>query len=138
MSNSKKLDKTLRRYNKSRPKLGKEDIPTIKELAKIQITTSELASYFEVCEATIKNFLQKEPEAREALEAGREYGKMSLRRWQLDAARKGNSKMLEWLGKVYLKQKEEQDINYTQKTEYNFSDDDVKRIAKAVIEEEDE
>ena len=41
MSNPKNLDKTLRRYNKSRPKMGKEDITTIKELAKIQITITE-------------------------------------------------------------------------------------------------
>jgi len=72
----------------------------VQDLASIGCKVNEIARLLDVSEDTLHR--------RFALEMakGKENLKMSLRRWQLEAAKKGNVAMLIWLGKQYLEQKE--------------------------------
>jgi len=69
----------------------------------MQATQSEIAAWFGVSRPTIER-RAREPQFREAMEHGYARGRISLRRWQFQAARKLNPTMLIWLGKQYLGQ----------------------------------
>ena len=70
------------------------------KLAKMGCPTTEIAAWFECTQITIENrFSNIIIKARADL-------KQSLRRWQLQAAEKGNVVMLIWLGKQMLGQTE--------------------------------
>ena len=74
----------------------------IVELAKLQCSNEEIASVMGVSADTIVNNFS------EAISRGREMGKVSLRKAQWDKAVKdGNPQMLVWLGRFYLRQREE-------------------------------
>jgi len=61
-----------------------------------------------------ENLLRRK--ARQALDQGRAQLQKSLRRKQLEMARRGSVPMLIWLGKQYLGQRDRQDILQTQRT----------------------
>ena len=70
----------------------------VEELATTFASYKELAEFFGVREQTFRdNF-------RENVTKGRANTKMSLRQWQLAAAKSGNTSMLIWLGKNILGQ----------------------------------
>lgn len=89
------------RVGAGRPKL-EVDHKIIFDLAKIHCTDEEIATLCKLSVDTlVKNF-------SEPLKAGREEGKASLRRHQIRLVEEQNStSMAIWLGKCYLKQKEE-------------------------------
>ena len=70
------------------------------------------------------------------IEKGRSKLKMSLRQWQLDAARKGNVVMQIWLGKQYLGQTDKIEESVTQaitqqvvyETTFNIIEDDQTQV----------
>lgn len=76
------------------------DYELIEKLAMIQCTQEEIASCLKVNVSTLK----RDERFCTLFKQGQEQGKMSLRRWQYDAAKKGNSAILIWLGKQYLGQ----------------------------------
>ena len=76
------------------------DYELIEELAMIQCTQEEIASCLKVNVSTLK----RDEKFCTIYKQGQEQGKKSLRRWQFDAAKKGNSAILIWLGKQYLGQ----------------------------------
>ena len=78
------------------------DYDIVAELASIQCTIDEIASVLKISRQT----LHKDDQFLYIYKQGIEDGKKSLRRMQWDAARKGNTTMLVWLGKQYLGQKE--------------------------------
>lgn len=81
----------------------KIDLAEVEKLARLQCTCDEFAGWFGVSKRTwIKHAKRKE--VREAIERGRERGKCSLRRAQLQTALKGNPALLIWLGKQMLGQ----------------------------------
>lgn len=87
----------------------KQFIPDLKEvekLCRLNCTDDELASYFGFCRKTIERERKSNTAFNEAIEKGKNYGKLSLRRKQIAIANDGNPTMLIWLGKVYLKQRE--------------------------------
>ncbi len=96
---------------RGRPKLvlnqlGKEIVESV---AQCHCTEDEIASILDVSLDTLKT--KENAEAfSECIKKGREYGKASLRRWQFEKAKKGNTTMLIWLGKQILGQKEKIDI----------------------------
>jgi hypothetical protein len=47
----------------------------------------------------------------DVIKEGRANGKMSLRRWQWEACKKGNSALLIWMGKQHLNQKDKQEVS---------------------------
>jgi hypothetical protein len=81
----------------ARPK-AKIDPEEVFKLASIGCKVKEIADWFGVIDDTISNRFSGE------LEKGRASLKMSLRRWQLEAAKNGNATMLVWLGKQMLGQ----------------------------------
>lgn len=90
------------------PKLTADErtISIIEGLARIQCTKEEAAAVLKVCEDTFEKFLGDHEKAAEAWASGRPNGKASLRRMQFEAARKGNTTMMIWLGKQYLGQRD--------------------------------
>lgn len=75
----------------------------VEKLASIGCKTEEIADHFKCSTDTIQRRFAAE------LIKGRADLHMSLRRWQLEAARKGNVVMQIWLGKQYLKQRDKSD-----------------------------
>lgn len=81
----------------ARPKANVDPVQ-VEKLASIGCTNSEIASFFDVSQDTIERRFAGE------LRKGRDNGKIRLRKWQLQAAEKGNVVMLIWLGKQMLGQ----------------------------------
>lgn len=81
----------------ARPKL-EIDAEQVRKLAAMHCTTQEIAAFFDCSRDTIEGRFSAE------LNKGRQQGKMQLRDWQLQSARKGNVAMLIFLGKQYLGQ----------------------------------
>lgn len=68
-------------------------------------TQEEMAAWFNCSVSTIEKRLQ-EPTFRDAYEAGRALGRLSVRREQLELMKKGNATMAIWLGKQLLGQRD--------------------------------
>ena len=83
----------------ARPRL-KIDPKLVQDLAALGCKTNEIAVTLGCSTDTIERRFAAE------LAKGRENLKISLRRWQLEAAKKGNVAMLIWLGKQMLGQTE--------------------------------
>jgi hypothetical protein len=83
------------------------DEKLVERLAAIGCTDREIATLLEVSE----NLLRRR--CRAALDRGRTRLKKSLRRKQIELAKKGNVPMLIWLGKQYLDQRDRQDVTHS-------------------------
>jgi hypothetical protein len=81
------------------------DLADWEKLHAMQSTMEEIAGFFSVSTRTIETRL-KQPQYAEAAMRGRARGKISLRRRQMHSAEEGNVRMLIWLGKQMLGQKE--------------------------------
>ena len=81
------------------------DIELLKKLASIMCTNEEMAHILGVSTDTLeRRFAGVIKEAKST-------GKMSLRRWQWEACKKGNPALLIWMGKQHLGQSDKQDAN---------------------------
>lgn len=76
------------------------DPKLVQDLAAIGCKTTEIASIVGCSVDTLDRRFADE------MEKGRANLRMSLRRWQLEAAKKGSTAMLIWLGKQILQQTE--------------------------------
>jgi len=83
------------------------DYEMVKKLAHIHCTQDEIASMMDISVRT----LQRDDEFCRIYKRGIETGCASLRRLQWKAAEKGDKTMLVWLGKIYLKQVDKQEID---------------------------
>jgi hypothetical protein len=92
------------------PKPKTIDLEQVRRMAACGCTDREIAFILGVSE----NLLRRK--ARQALDQGRAQLQKSLRRKQLEMARRGSVPMLIWLGKQYLGQRDRQDILQTQRT----------------------
>lgn len=97
----------------ARPKL-EIDATEVYKLAQLGCKNEEIADFFNCSPQTIE--LRFMPE----LTKGRSELRMSLRRWQLESARKGNVGMLIWLGKQMLGQRDVQAISLTTEGDVGF------------------
>ena len=88
----------------ARPKKYDIDTKQVEQLASYGCTNREIASFFGCDESLIKksysSFLTK----------GRDKGKIMLRKLQWNAAEKGSTPMLIWLGKQLLEQTDNQEV----------------------------
>ena len=91
-----------------RPKI-QIDYNTVEKLANIQCTQEEIASFLGISVRT----LQRDEEFCRIYKKGQENGKMSLRRIQYKLAEK-NTAMAIFLGKQYLGQKDNVEVQSTQ------------------------
>jgi hypothetical protein len=85
------------------------DYTAVEKLANIQCTQEEIASFLELSVRT----LQRDEEFCRIYKKAQDNGKMSLRRMQFKLADK-NPTMAIWLGKQYLKQKDNIEVESTQ------------------------
>ncbi len=76
------------------------DYELVEKLAQIQCTQEEISQILDISSRT----LQKDEEFLRIHKKGIESGRMSLRRYQWESAKKGNVTMQIWLGKQYLGQ----------------------------------
>jgi hypothetical protein len=83
----------------ARPKI-EIDPEMVLKLAQIGCKNTEISDYFNCSPQTLETRFQPE------LTKGRSELKMSLRRWQLESAKKGNVVMQIWLGKQMLGQQD--------------------------------
>ncbi len=96
----------------ARPK-KKIDYDLVKKLAEIQCTQEEISSILDISVRT----LQRDKEFCRIFNMSRENGKMSLKRWQFKRAEQGSDRMLIWLGKQYLGQRDVIENNNTHEIE---------------------
>lgn len=82
------------------------DQNTFERLCEVQCTLEEIAHVLDVSEDTVERWCKRTYELgfADAYKKSSAFGKTSLRRYQFEAAKKGNSTMLIWLGKQYLGQ----------------------------------
>ena len=88
--------------------LTDKDFQKLLNMVRIQCTMEECCSVLEMSDTTLNRRL-KEMEYNnfeDLYKRHNDEGKMSLRRMQWQAAEKGNSTMLVWLGKQHLNQKD--------------------------------
>lgn len=99
------------------------------QLCSMWCTLVEIAEFFDVSEDTVETWCVNTygETFSETFKRKASKGKMSLRRWQFDSARKGNVTMQIWLGKQYLNQKETIDVN---NNEISKLDEILKEIEK--------
>lgn len=84
------------------------DYDTVEKLAHIQCTYGEIASFL----GCSVDRLKRDEEFITRYKKGAEGGRMSLRRYQFKLAEK-NTAMAIWLGKQYLGQRDNIDVNNT-------------------------
>lgn len=97
----------------ARPKkeIDKEEF---EKLCGLFCTTEDIASFFDCSVDTIERWCKRTYDAGFA-EVYKKYsatGRTSIRRWQFQAAKKGNATLLIFLGKNYLGQKDTADIEF--------------------------
>ena len=85
------------------------DKSQFEKLCGIQCTEEDICGVLDVTDKTLVGWCKRTygvgfSEAYKKCSAG---GKMSLRRYQIDCAKRGNASMLIWLGKQYLGQKDQ-------------------------------
>ena len=84
------------------------DENNFKKLCAIQCTLEEIASFFDCSVDTVERWCERTfgMGFAESYKKYSQNGKISLRRWQIQAAKKGNVSMLIWLGRQWLGQKD--------------------------------
>lgn len=88
--------------------------PELEKLVAMGCTDVEIAAWFSVNVRTIER-KRKEPAYKDIFDNARAVTHVSLRRAQLQAALKGNTSLLIWLGKTMLGQKEAIEQQHTGK-----------------------
>jgi hypothetical protein len=101
-------------------KCGPLDLNTLWVLARIGCTRREMAAHLQMPESELWRLERIYPRMTETIQNGQECLKISLRRWQLKAARKGNIQMLIWLGKQLLQQTDKAEIKHLHASEESF------------------
>lgn len=104
----------------ARPKAS-IDAEDVEKLAAIHCTVDEIASVLGVHKRTLERRFAA------VIEAGRNRGKMSLRRKQYEMARDGNVALLIWLGKQLLDQRDKRD-SFNDETYKTTNDEKTKRM----------
>jgi hypothetical protein len=76
------------------------------ECGKLHMTQAEVGALCGLSQSRVSERFKEDEELRAAWDHGRAEGAQSLRRWQFDAAEKGNVVAQIWLGKQVLGQKD--------------------------------
>jgi len=105
----------------ARPLLDIDPIQ-VEKLAELGCKTIEIADYFGCSADTISERFSAE------LTKGRVHVRMSLRRWQLENAKKGNVVMQIWLGKQMLGQQDRTEIQLSKIPDEVFIEETKRRL----------
>lgn len=121
----------MAKMGRPRIKISQEDF---EKLCKMQCTLIEIAGFFNCSEDTIENWCKStyHETFSDVYKKKSAFGKISLRRSQFKAAEAGNTTMLVWLGKQYLGQREQQDI------QLSADDDTIKFMEEYFADREKE
>lgn len=101
------------------------DAALVLQFARLGCKTTEIGDYFGCSADTIERRFAGE------LIKGRSELRMSLRQWQLDAAKRGNVVMMIWLGKQMLGQIERSQIDVTKIDNEVFMEEAKRRLEDA-------
>ena len=113
----------------------KVDLELVSELAKIQCTDEEIAACCHVSTETLRRRKREDTKLAEAIAAGRQAGRMSLRRLMRQQAEKGDIRMILMLGKNLLGYTDKPeglspaDADGVEQSPEEMSDDELLRIA---------
>ena len=91
------------------------NLAELEKLAAMQCTDEEIAAWFNLSPKTLERRL-KSPVFAETICRGKARGRISLRRAQLKILEHGNATMGIWLGKQYLGQADQFDVNTNNQT----------------------
>lgn len=99
----------LKGHTPAKDKINKE---TFEKLCGMWCTLIEIADFFGVSEDTVENWCKDTYQMTfsDVHKKRSSQGNISLRRWQLKSAEKGNVTMQIWLGKQHLGQKEKVEV----------------------------
>jgi hypothetical protein len=110
---------------------GKQiDAHLFEDLCRIQCTKREICGVLNISESTLLRWVKRNYSGATFDTIHEKYsdvGKMSLRRWQMQAAEAGNATMLIWLGKQLLDQKDLSRFEHTVETRTPISIVEVMR-----------
>ena len=124
--------------------LTDKDFKKLLNMVRIQCTMEECCSVLEMSDTTLNRRLKEMDynNFEDLYKRHNDEGKMSLRRMQWQAAEKGNSTMLVWLGKQYLNQKDKSEVHANIEQQHvidltRIPDDQLDAIEKAFNRIED-
>lgn len=104
---------------KTETKRGRKPIPIeedqLRKLMQLNCTLDEVAAFFQCSRDTIERRMKQNKKIADAVEQGRNLGKLSVRRKQFELMNKDNAQMAIWLGKVLLNQRETTEIVHEEK-----------------------
>ena len=124
--------------------LTDKDFQKLLNMVRIQCTMEECCSVLEMSDTTLNRRLKEMNynNFEDLYKRHNDEGRMSLRRMQWQAAEKGNSTMLVWLGKQYLNQKDKSEVHANIEQQHvidltRIPDDQLDAIEKAFNRIED-
>ena len=87
------------------------NLEELKKLCRLNCTMPEISSYFDIPLRTLEDRYTNDMEVRTAIDKGRNEGKLSLRRKQIQIMDETNNPtMAIWLGKQLLGQRDKHDV----------------------------
>jgi hypothetical protein len=89
------------------------DLDVVRRAAGIGCTTGEIATLVGIGHRTFFDHLKADEDLKNAVEEGRDQGRITLRRLQWQQAHAGNPTMLIWLGKQLLGQRDRHEVEQT-------------------------
>ena len=94
----------------------------LEKLCTLNCTMPEIAAFFDLPLRTLEDRYTNDEEIRRTINKGRELGKLSLRRKQIQIMEGGNPTMAIWLGKNLLGQRDNLDVVTEDKNQTAFSE----------------
>ena len=89
------------------------DLDVARRAASLGCTSDEIATLLGIGRATFYNHLKEDTELKDALDEGRDQGRITLRRLQWQQAQIGKVTMQIWLGKQLLGQRDKHEVEQT-------------------------
>ena len=118
------------------PKPVEIEVDKVRALASIQCTYDEIAAVMGIKKRAFIDRINADPALREAIDEGWANGRSSIRRAQVKMLEAGNATMGIWLGKQYLGQRDQvqiqQDVKVTNADPYEAFERDIARVAERI------
>ena len=112
----------------------------LRRVCLLNCTMPEIASFLEIPLRTLEDRVAAEPDLKEIIQGGREYGKLSVRRKQFQIMNDdNNATMAIWLGKQLLGQRDKHDVVTEDKTGQKLTEafDIIAQMARNKSDDED-
>jgi hypothetical protein len=86
------------------------DLDVVRRTAGLGCTSDEIATLLGIGRRTFYDYLKADEGLKDAIDEGRDQGRITLRRLQWQEAKAGNATMLIWLGKQLLGQRDKHEV----------------------------